>query len=181
MSAASKAGDERNAVLGLLYRLHQTAILRFLARKVGREDAHDLLQETFAKIARSETDIANIGNDKAFLLQVASNVAVDHGRRIRRSNRLIDRHEVDALLAVPDETARPDRAAQARIEGQHLARAVAEMPLRRAEVFRLSRLDGLSHQAIATRLGVSVRTVEAEIRMALDHCAERLDRVRPKR
>lgn len=85
------------------------------------------------------------------------------------------------LLAVPDETARPDHAAQARIEGQHLARAIAEMPPRRAEVFRLSRLEGLSHQAIATRLGVSVRTVEAEIRMALDHCAERLGRFRPAR
>jgi RNA polymerase sigma factor (sigma-70 family) len=181
MATASKTGDERNALLDILYRLHQHSILRFLTGKVGQNDAPDLLQETFAKISRSETNIDNIINNKAFLLQVASNLAVDHSRKTRRYNRLLSRNEVDALLTVPDETARPDHAAQARIEGQLLARAIAEMPLRRAEVFRLNRLDGLSHQVIATRLGVSVRTVEAEICMALDHCAERLGRIRPKR
>lgn len=179
MAAASDTQNERNTQIGLLYRLYRTALLRFLARRVGRDDASDLVQETFARMAQAGTDPGTVRNDKAFLFQVASNLAVDHGRAVRRRNQLLSRDEVDALLTVPDESARPDQAAQARIEARHLARALAEMPPRRAEAFRLSRLNGLSHHAIASRLGVSVRTVEGEVRMALDHCAERLDRTRP--
>jgi RNA polymerase sigma factor (sigma-70 family) len=179
MAAASDTQSERNARFGLLYRSYQTALLRFLTNRVGREDAPDLVQETFVRMVQSGTDPGVIRNDRAFLFHVAGNVVADHGRATRRRNRLLTPDEVDALLSVPDESARPDRAAQARIEGQHLARALAEMPPRRAEAFRLSRLNGLSHQAIASRLGVSVRTVEGEIRMALDHCAERLGRRPP--
>lgn len=181
MAAASERQDESNSHLGLLYRLYRTALLRFLTRRVGHNDAPDLLQEAFIRMARAKTDPHSVRNDKAFLFQVASNLAADHGRESRRRSRLLTGDEIDAILDIPDDTARPADAAQARLEGQSLARALAEMPPRRADAFRLSRLEGLSHQAIAARLGVSVRTVEAEIRMALDHCAERLGRTQPGR
>lgn len=181
MAAASERQDESNSHLGLLYRLYRTALLRFLTRRVGHDDAPDLLQEAFIRMARAKTDPHSVRNDKAFLFQVASNLAADHGRESRRRSRLLTGNEIDAILDIPDETARPADAAQARLEGQSLARALAEMPPRRADAFRLSRLEGLSHQAIAARLGVSVRTIEAEIRMALDHCAERLGRTQPSR
>lgn len=181
MAAASERQDESNPHLGLLYRLYRTALLRFLTRRVGHDDAPDLLQEAFIRMARAKTDPHSVRNDKAFLFQVASNLAADHGRESRRRSRLLTGDEIDAILDIPDDTARPADAAQARLEGQSLARALAEMPPRRADAFRLSRLEGLSHQAIAARLGVSVRTVEAEIRMALDHCAERLGRTQPGR
>ncbi|MEE7455856.1 RNA polymerase subunit sigma-24 [Methylorubrum populi] len=181
MAAASERQDESNSHLGLLYRLYRTALLRFLTRRVGHDDAPDLLQEAFIRMARAKTDPHSVRNDKAFLFQVASNLAADHGRESRRRSRLLTGDEIDAILDIPDDTARPADAAQARLEGQSLARALAEMPPRRADAFRLSRLEGLSHQAIAARLGVSVRTIEAEIRMALDHCAERLGRTQPSR
>ncbi|WP_411901915.1 RNA polymerase sigma factor [Methylorubrum thiocyanatum] len=181
MAAASEPQDEPNSHLGLLYRLYRTALLRFLTRRVGQDDAADLLQEAFIRMARAKADPRPVRNDKAFLFQVASNLAADHGREQRRRSRLLTGDEIATILAIPDDTARPADAALARLEGQRLARALAEMPPRRAEAFRLSRLEGLSHGAIAVRLGVSVRTVEAEIRMALDHCADRLGRTQPDR
>ena len=181
MAAASEPQDEPNSHLGLLYRLYRTALLRFLTRRVGQDDAADLLQEAFIRMARAKADPRPVRNDKAFLFQVASNLAADHGREQRRRSRILTGDEIATILAIPDDTARPADAALARLEGQRLARALAEMPPRRAEAFRLSRLKGLSHGAIAVRLGVSVRTVEAEIRMALDHCAERLGRTQPDR
>lgn len=96
------------------------------------------------------------------MFQVASNLAADHGREERRRSRLLTGDEIANIFALPDNTARPADAALAR-----LARALAEMPPRRAEAFRLSRLEGLSHGAIAVRLGVSVRAVEAEIRLPI--------------
>lgn len=42
-----------------------------------------------------------------------------------------------------------------------------KMPQRRRELFKLSRFGGLSHQEIAERYGLSVRTVEHQIYLAL--------------
>ena len=41
------------------------------------------------------------------------------------------------------------------------------MPERRREVFELSRFKGLSHAEIASSLGLSVRTVEKHLELAL--------------
>ena len=45
--------------------------------------------------------------------------------------------------------------------------AVEQMPEQRQRVFRLSRYEGLSHQQIAQKLGVTPKTVEYHIRTAL--------------
>jgi RNA polymerase sigma-70 factor (ECF subfamily) len=39
----------------------------------------------------------------------------------------------------------------------------------------LNKLDGLTHAEIATRLGLSKKTVQRYILKALEHCAARLD------
>lgn len=44
--------------------------------------------------------------------------------------------------------------------------ALKKMPEKRSEVFRLSRLEGLSDQDIADQLGISVRTVQKHLEVA---------------
>jgi RNA polymerase sigma-70 factor (ECF subfamily) len=50
--------------------------------------------------------------------------------------------------------------------------AIDALPPRRRDVFRLSRLEGLSHQQIASRLGISVRTVENHLAAAMQSIRE---------
>jgi RNA polymerase sigma-70 factor (ECF subfamily) len=45
--------------------------------------------------------------------------------------------------------------------------AMENIPALYAEVFRLSRIEALNYQEIASKLGVSVRTVEVRISKAL--------------
>lgn len=174
MPVVTPTRDERTSQLTHLYRAHCKALLRFLGRKVGRHDASDLAHEAFIRIARTEHSQTRPHNERAFLFQIAANLAVDHKRAQQRRSRILTAVEIDDLLTVADETPGPDRLAQSRVELRILEAALREMPARRAEAFRLSRLEGLSHPSIAARLGVSLRTVEAEVRMALDHCADRL-------
>ena len=174
MPVVDPAHDGPASQLASLYRSHCTALLRFLSRKVGRHEASDLMHEAFMRMARSEHGQTVLNNDRAFLFRIAANLAVDHNRAQVRASRLLTSVEIDDLLMVTDEAPGPDRQAQGRLDFQNLAAALRELPPRRAEAFRLSRIEGLSHASIAGRLGVSLRTVEAEVRMALDHCADRL-------
>ena len=50
---------------------------------------------------------------------------------------------------------------------QTIARTVAAMPPQRRTIFALSRQENLSRQEIARRLGVSVRTVDKHLELAL--------------
>lgn len=174
MPVVTPTRDERGSQLAKLYRTQCKALLRFLGRKVGQHDAADLAHETFIRVARADFGQPPLHNERAFLFQIAANLAVDHQRAQRRQSRVLTNTEINDLLTVVDETPGPERQAHSRRELQGLAAALRELPPRRAEAFRLSRLENLSHAAIATRLGVSLRTVEADVRMALDHCAERL-------
>lgn len=52
---------------------------------------------------------------------------------------------------------------------------IENLPLRQQMIFRLSRQEGLSHQEIADRLGLSVRSVENQIYRALRYIKENLN------
>ncbi|MCJ2060778.1 RNA polymerase sigma factor [Methylobacterium sp. J-048] len=174
MPVVTPSREARASHLARLYRSHCKALLRFLGRKVGQNDASDLAHEAFLRIAHAGHSQTRLHNERAFLFQIAANLVLDHKRAQLRRSRILTAIEIDELLMVADETPGPEQFAQSRGEVQALDAALRELPFRRAEAFRLSRIEGLSHASIAARLGVSLRTVEAEVRMALDHCADRL-------
>jgi len=45
--------------------------------------------------------------------------------------------------------------------------AIAELPPQRQKIFSMSRVDGLKYREIAEKLGLSVKTVEAQMGTAL--------------
>jgi len=55
-----------------------------------------------------------------------------------------------------------------------LKRALAELPPRRRAIFIAARVDGISHEEIARRFGLSRTMVQKELRRAIDHCLDRL-------
>ena len=81
------------------------------------------------------------------------------------------------MLELPDDGPDAADAVQSREEIRILRLALAEMPERRRAIFVAARLDGEPHRTIAARHGVSQRTVELELRRALEECAERIGRL----
>jgi RNA polymerase sigma factor (sigma-70 family) len=146
---------------------------RQLTRRLGSADfASDVLQETYLRL-EGMNDIGPVRSPKAYLFRIAFNIA--HDRRRAESLRLtVD--EADCLLDIPDD--RPDaaRVIEDRSEVDLLRRAIAELPERRRRVLLLSRIEGMPHREIAKRFGVTVRTVETDLKQAVEHCAQRLQR-----
>lgn len=144
-----------------------------LRRRFGSDEvADDVLHETWLRVHRMK-DPGPVKSPVAYLLRIASNVAED---RRESSARLLDFVEVEELLHFPDETSDTARIVEGRAEIDALEQALAELPQRRRQIFMASRIEEIPHQEIARRNGVSVRIVEREVKAALLHCAQRLDR-----
>jgi RNA polymerase sigma factor (sigma-70 family) len=146
-----------------LYREQAPRRRRWLdARLRSSDDAGDMVQDAFARLLGSDAR-EGIRQPEAFLNRIVRNLLIDRSRRLsaRASHVPID-----------EDTAPPVRATQAdRLEleqmRQRYSAAVEALPPRMREVFVLHRVEGLGYNAIATRLGISIRTVEWHVGEAL--------------
>jgi len=148
-----------------------------LTRRLGSAElAADALHETWLRIERAEP-AGPVQSPRNYLLQMAANVAA---KQRASDNRLVTISDAKFAIGLVDENPSPERAVVARSEVQALARALSELSPRRREVLLASRLHGETMRSIASRLGISLRLAEFELRDALAHCALRLSRASTK-
>lgn len=142
----------------------RAALTRFLARRLGCAAlAEDLAQETWLRLAGRET--AGIGNPRAYLFRIASNLAFDHQRHAGLGVEV----EADAATvdAIADPKPTPEAEALQRSELARLLREVDNLPPRCREVFMLAKFEELSYAEIASRLGIAKNTVMVHMVKAL--------------
>lgn len=163
--------SDRTTLLQLL--LHQyEALCRQLARRLGSvDDATDALQDAWMKL-RLAPALPEVHAPVPYLLTVAEHLASD--RRRREARRRLQASEIADLLA-PAEAA-PEASLSGAEEIAALRDCLATLPARRRAIFLAARLKARPHREIAAEFGVSLRTVESEIRLALLACAAHLDR-----
>ena len=80
--------------------------------------------------------------------------------------------QVEKRLGIKVLTVYGGRAYEPQIEA--LEKAIAELTPRRRVILLAARLQGMPQREIASRLGVSLRLVEKELRLAQEHCARKL-------
>ncbi|WP_082740997.1 RNA polymerase sigma factor [Sphingomonas koreensis] len=153
-----------------LYRVHGPRLLRYFSRRADRQDAGDLVHESFVRFANSDACRERaIECPEAYLNQIATNLLRDRAKSaVQRS--LASHVAADEVpLAGPDLVA----ALEARDKLNRLQTALMRLKPKTREIFLAHRLDGLSYKQIAERSGLSVKGVEWHMTKAIDH----LDRV----
>jgi len=161
------------AKLRALLEAGYSALRARLARRLGSQDlADEALQDTWLRLARGG-DVGAVRSPDTYLFRIALNVAAD--RRAAESRRLSE-IEVEAAIHMADDVIDPAKIVEARAEFATLKRALEDLPERRRAIFIMARVEEVAHEEIARRFGISPRMVEKELRRALDHCSERLDR-----
>lgn len=142
-----------------------------LSRRLGSAElAGDALQDTYVRLGRAEVAGA-VQSPAAYLFRMAFNVAMD---RQRAEKRRLAHNEVQDLLHLVDDAPGPSQIAEARFEIEALEKAIAELTPRRRVILLAARLQGMPQREIASRLGVSLRLVEKELRLAQEHCTRKL-------
>ncbi|WP_261803414.1 sigma-70 family RNA polymerase sigma factor [Variovorax sp. PAMC26660] len=157
-------------------------LLSFLSRKVSdRATAADLAQESYVRVYEAQRTGSVVRDPRALLYRTARNLVTDHHRRtgVRAgfdgAGPQEDAVELDDCIG--PSTFEPDTILSS---GQGLAAMVAtidRLPPRCREAFVLYKFDGLSYAEVAERMGISVRTVEMQLRIAMDACWACLDQV----
>jgi RNA polymerase sigma-70 factor (ECF subfamily) len=149
--------------------------LRGYIRRLTRDGAvvEDLLHDTFARIIAAES-WREIDSPAGFAIRTARNVVYDSLRRQKIV--AIDFVADVGAFGLADEGADPEATLVARDELRRLRAIVEALPTQQRRVFTLRKIYGMSPQAIADRLGLSVSTVEKHLVKAVRLCAEALAR-----
>jgi RNA polymerase sigma-70 factor (ECF subfamily) len=162
----------RTALLNLLVASYDDLKQRLTRRSGSADLACEVLQDTFLRL-NSASDIGQVKNLNAYLFRVALSVASN--RRVAERRHLAVT-ETDAALHLIDESPDPERIVAARSEIDALKRVIRELPARRREILLAALVDEVPHRKIARRFGISLRTVQVELKQAVMHCAVRLGR-----
>jgi len=146
---------------------------RYLTKATGSAaDAEDLAQEAWIKLARNSA--AALAAPVPYLLRIARSLSVDY-HRTRKS--LLTQNEIDDILDVADEQPSPADVLEERDQMRHLTRIIESLPDRQRKILLAVRIEQRRHADIARELGVTTRTVEMDLRKALDTCSERLGKL----
>jgi RNA polymerase sigma factor (sigma-70 family) len=152
------------ALLKKLLLSRYTHLRRKLERVAGSKDgAHDALQETWLHL-ETMSEVGPVANADAYLLRIATNVAIGQYRDERRH---LHEGDIDEMFEVPDELADPERVVAARLEIDVLKEVLLALPPRRQQILLAARVEGKLNREIAEELGISLRLVEKELSEAL--------------
>lgn len=135
-------------------------------------DAEDAVQEIFVEIWRNAFRFdPGIASETAFIAMIARRRLIDRRRRMAR---LRDRAPLDESTPVRNDAARTELGEEAKIA----ARAIEDLSAEQQRVLRLSLLQGLSHEKIATATGLPLGTVKTHARRGLLRIREMLSGAR---
>lgn len=129
--------------------------------------AQEITVETFVRAwRRAATFDPARGDALGWLLAIARSTALDALRTARkRSARLAHESSLESFPA--DERSAAARGAESSERGAAIRKALRELPDEQRSVLALAFWEGLTHAAIAERLGLPLGTVKTRSRLAL--------------
>jgi RNA polymerase sigma-70 factor (ECF subfamily) len=133
-----------------------------------REEAEDLVQETYARAFRSWRSYTPGTNMRAWLLRILTNLNVDRGRRVQRSPDLQPLEEGDYYLAnrlaqvAGEEVLDQERVVQ-RLSQDGVVDALAELPHEYRDTVVLVDIGEFSYAEAAQILDVPIGTVMSRL------------------
>lgn len=133
----------------------------------SREEAEDLMQETYARAFRSWRSFSPGTNMRAWLLRILTNLNIDRGRRRQRTPELQPLEEGDYFLyntleASGDGAAEDERVVE-RLSQDDIVGALSAVPHDFRDVLVLVDIGDFSYQDAANILDIPVGTVMSRL------------------
>jgi len=144
-------------------------VYRVARRLTGsREEAEDLVQDTYARAFRSWQQYQPGTNLRAWLLRILTNLNIDRGRRVQRTPEQTPLEEGDYYLynrlesTMPDENPDEERVLE-RLSQNAVVESLAEVPHDFRDVLVLVDIGEFSYAEAAQILDIPVGTVMSRL------------------
>jgi len=163
-----KEGDE--GAFNALFRKYYSAMCLFANQFLhDRELAEEIVQEMFVKIWEKRT-ILNIETSvKQYLFRSVRNHCLNQIQHEKIKKQYANKVLESAHREINTEQYYLEVDLIRRIE-----KSIESLPPKRKEIFKLSREQGLKYKEIADDLGISIKTVEAQMGLALKYLRDDL-------
>lgn len=157
-----RKGDSRE--FETLFRSSYVSLVRYARSLVSDHDtAEEIVQDFFYRLWKDRENL-NIGSSlNGYLFRSVHNSCLHHLQHLK----VIARHEAEmANMDQEFSGSASDRIQLLELEGR-IANLLDKLPQRCGKVFCMNRFEGLKYTEIASRLEISVKTVEADMGKAL--------------
>lgn len=125
------------------------------------DEAEDLVQQAFVKLWEQHARLEVSWSLKSYLYKTVHNACLNRLRSRKVQSKYLDfnAQQLDTMHTLPDDTS-PELL-------ERFQRAMDALPPQCRHIFELSRFETLKYREIADQLGISIKTVEAQMGKAL--------------
>ncbi|HEX6426325.1 MAG TPA: RNA polymerase sigma-70 factor [Niastella sp.] len=156
-----------------MYERHFIPLLNAAYKRLhSREDALEMVQDLFVQLYDKRKQIEHTYNLGGYLQKMLKNKVIDRFReQLVRKKHFYQLQQMNPGA----EHHAPEDHMDVKMLEQKIHAVIEQLPDKCREVFLLSRINNLSHQAIAEKLNISVSTVEKHIVKALKIVRKHVD------
>lgn len=162
-----KDGNEK-AFETLFHRYYPSLCL--VARQYVEDDvkSEEIVQDMFVKMWSKRNELSVETSFKQYLLRSVKNQCINQLQHVKIRQKYAQKVKEDSK-----EGREPAFFMEFGL-AEKIEASINSLPEKRKEIFKLSREDGLKYREIADQLGISVKTVEAQMGLALKQLREML-------
>lgn len=146
-----------------LFILFYPKVKSFLLSILNDEDeSEDLSQDTFIRLWQNKQLLCDVNNLNAYIYQIVKHILYSHIEKCKD----VFMTEIEGATGIPSTDEVESLVYSHELE-ELLNKVIEKMPPQRKQIFCMSRKQGLSIEEISLCLGISKRTVETHISLAL--------------
>lgn len=134
------------------------------------DTAEEIVQGFFVKFWTEREQIHIILSVKAYLVKSVRNKCLD----FLKHRKIMDKYNKEIQKELPDEADEGEEVIMTYELKEKIEKSINALPENCKEIFKKSRDEGKKYKEIAGELGISVKTVEAQIGKALKKLREEL-------
>lgn len=161
-------GDKK--AFKVLFESYYPSLCVYAYRLVNEnETAEEMVQQLFVKIWEKRSSLKIESSVKQYLFRSLHNQCLNYIQHQKIKLQYAQRM-IEELKREPD-------PAEYFLEpglAQKIEESINSLPKKRREIFRMSREEGMKYKEIARKLNISVKTVEAQMGLALKNLREKL-------
>ncbi len=156
------AGDQ--SVFTMIYELYSEKVYRLAFRFLkDKEQSEEIVQETFINFWLNRGKLDPSGDLWLYLYVISKRLSLNALRQIGRSSILVEK----LLYLISDLQNTTEENIIAHDLEHYTQKLISQLPPQQQLIFRLSRIEGLSHKEIAEQLDLSPNTVKNHMVEAL--------------